>query len=758
MRWLRSFVVLVALGCGGGGSGDGSAGTGGSGTGGSSGSSTGGAAGNAGVAGTAGTGSTAGSGGTAGAGGTPTGACQAVNMPPPTFTPEPELSDDAATEAHVFIRDYLDTHDWSTATQADAEIVRTAVSAAPHVHDSGIGTDCAVWVRFVDGTSSTIMSDRPGFEPNAPDPLEEPPPYTGVLPAPSGPVVKTLAGGPYALPESAKAMLGVVDNLAPHALPKIMAALTKRGYEVEPYPKLKFADLRLAVNVGVLWISSHGYPCPSDTGMHYCISTDDLRDQDTGKCAESDAACTLIRSDGGAGRTGGFYSTRADGTTKYWFGLNETFVTQYMKFAKNAVVFLDSCSSMNALDASVPASGADPAPLFRQALFSKGAGVVLGWRNVVNAGFAEKAATFFFDRALGANQQWPMSPPQRPFSVAEVYQAMGGRNLINDPNTIASLMLTKATVDDVILAPSIRNLEIGNGEPNVQTNPGEKKSNTEQMIYGQFGSRPAEVRIAGTSVSPDSGKSDSKKLVFAIPGNLTTGLVDVRVPTGLGAAALSSNSTPLTKWSGTARFKEIFTTLGTPGPYNELNCSKVNLRADIHKFRMAPETDAKPGRTDGSDAFIPEVGMRNSMADTLCNGKTGGAGTIGELTTSFGVKDVAVEWREAGDEPGKPTHWYVVNARLNTTNPDAIAVTLFAANKIYTAYTQTYPEGSTTVQDVASNMLGAIFAGKLITMDAGLGIVLPNSGPFTTIINDKGEIEVNIKPVAGTAPTSDTEG
>src|SRR5690349_3504854 len=157
MRWLQTFVLVVVVGCGGG-SDDGASNTGGSGNGGNAG--TGGSAGAAGSAGTAGSGATAGIGGAAGSGGTPGGSCQAVNMPPPAFTPEPPLSDADATEAHVFIRDYLNTHDWSTASQAEAETIRSAVSSAPHVHDSGIGIDCAVWVRFTDGTSSTILSDR----------------------------------------------------------------------------------------------------------------------------------------------------------------------------------------------------------------------------------------------------------------------------------------------------------------------------------------------------------------------------------------------------------------------------------------------------------------------------------------------------------------------------------------------------------------------------------------------------------------------
>src|SRR5206468_2398544 len=97
---------------------------------------------------------------------------------------------------------------------------------------------------------------------------------------------------------------------------------------------------------------------------------------------------------------------------------------------------------------------------FRAALAAAKADTVLGWRDETPAGFAQTAAEFFFDRALGGNKDG-VHPPQRPFSVEEVLEVMRARGLTSAPAPSLSELVWTPTPSNLILAPTIRDVTIG---------------------------------------------------------------------------------------------------------------------------------------------------------------------------------------------------------------------------------------------------------------------------------------------------------
>jgi hypothetical protein len=393
---------------------------------------------------------------------------------------------------------------------------------------------------------------------------------------------------------------------------------------------------------------------------------------------------------------------------------------------------------------------------FRNALLAKGAGTVLGWNNTVGTILSGQVAKFFFERVLGAGAG--QVPPQRPFSVPEVKAVMRAKRMDIDfarpGNPLgASLVMEQFSQAATILAPSLRNMTIG--DPAVVSTASEKAGDSELHLFGEFGTKAGQVRISGSPVSL-KGSWDSKHLIALIPktGSTASGPVEVEVTPA--SQVITGNEAPLTSWSGTAHAKVTFTTFGSPGPFSEITCSGLHLRGDIHPFRMAPEEEARAGTAGADNSFRAQVDMANSVGDTLCGLAIGG---------SFGVATVTPETRanvpwivnETAAYPAHPGWWFVVNAKIDTTN--ANAVTLWVASKDCSPTIFHYPDpiGDITVPDFCLTTAPASFNAHppppLVPTTFNM---LQPKVTFTTDAGDTAELEFNLN--ASSIPTPQTEG
>jgi len=103
-------------------------------------------------------------------------------------------------------------------------------------------------------------------------------------------------------------------------------------------------------------------------------------------------------------------------STPVKYAITHRFVTKYMSFGRHSLVFVNACLSDD--------------DDFRGAVLSKGAALYMGWDNYANAARACRIGRFYFDRALGMNQERPVqTPPQKAYQLYDVYPFMQGVGL-----------------------------------------------------------------------------------------------------------------------------------------------------------------------------------------------------------------------------------------------------------------------------------------------------------------------------------------
>lgn len=671
--------------------------------------------------------------------------CTAVNARPGPLSVGPELTDDQLAESFTSIQGVLQARTVIADAQANAEAIRAAVQTAPHVVDTGIAVDCSVWIRFTDGSPLSVFADRRSLRPGDPDPLDEPV-APGTTTASAGQAHDVRAAAPegraaaateFAIPDSANARIGYSDNLALHALPFVKAALDKRGYLVSTGAVT--ADLRTGVrDLGVLWLSTHGVFAADDQGnMHYAIATDEPLDPKLGACTLSPQECALNRADKKALRAGRGILPNGSRAS---FVVNEAWVATYWSFAQDSVVVIDAC---NALD------DAPEVEAFRRALKNAGAGTVLGWHGVVDARFAEKAMTFFFEGTLGGNTYRKLSPPQRPFSVAEVLAAMAPAGLILDPSGPAVLGRKQFSRAEPILAPSIQNLTVL-----------EKQADTELTLVGEFPAQPVVLEISGTPMSATGGSS---QLVTTIPnaGQGSSGPVEVKVPRG--SRTITSNRVPLTSWRGSYRVRYIMIGLyGAPGPYVELKCSAMHFRGDVHRYRLKPEETARGGAILPSGARSELMSFINVTADSQCEGITGGAGErpAGEIRTEFASAPLPLPWVDT-NAPDKPDRFFDTTPNIDTAS---LKLTLIPNAFMSTTMTMTILRTNPPVISTTPNLLVSIaplvptLGKRPIQLDAATFGASQSTTMFSVSPLDQCEEEYSLGVEQGSAPTPNTEG
>jgi hypothetical protein len=702
--------------------------------------------------------------------------CAPVNDNPGALTPGPALTASEVAETTAAIDDIVQANQSVADPQAFSTAVLSALAGVPHVADFGVAGDCSIWIRFTDGTNSFIVSDRAGFGPSDPDPLADPPdasaapgPSPARLPratrGTSGNTVHVPAAtGALAFPGSGKAYIGYSDNLAPTALPRVKAALENRGYAVTSTTSLSIASLSTDVaGAGVLWLSTHGASSYDLYGRPtYAITTDDPLDRRSGACLGAPDDCRFIENQLTAGGvTRGW--VEAGNSMKLVYAVGAPFLPKFA-LAPNSLVFIDACSSLQ---------GELQTQDFQKALFGKNQGTLLGWQNVVNAGFAEQTAMFFFDRMLGGKSHYaplgryrPLSPPQRPFSAGDVYASMAQNGLIKDPKSSALFLMVPNPAADAVLVPSIRNLEVGN----FAQKEAEQAVSTNLYLYGEFGDATGTLEIAGAPVTPSEWTSGR---ITAVLNPTTMGTVQAKVT--LGGQTISGNIVPLTRWSGSFRARwTMSASIGKPGPFTELNCSNMHLRADIHLFRMAPEGVALAGTATDSQPFQQRIDFGSTTSDSVCGGSTGGSGVQGSGSTaqtqSFtdtGAQYAMLPWlQQPVAPPAAPAWWLAVRGSIDTST---YRLTMLTSGFVYTTLTITPANGDPPT--VKPNTLYAMGPGVYNMPDIPLTLPAAVMGAYNATVtdpvtfpvlpgglNDDGEIQYDLKVESGSAPDADTEG
>jgi hypothetical protein len=712
------------------------------------------------------------------------------SLPPgylaPPLETQPPLSDEAFFEAVEEIGRRAERARTTAASPEREDIaLRTLelLDGTPNVADAGAAADFgSVWTRLVDGVPVVVLLDRDPPPPGAPNPLEMPwpmtppagparaygeldagrlefawqPPAEGVMPAaarhaaPAGRIVRAaLQFGPpqgpaappqlYAIPRSEKAWATHADNLSPNAAPAIQKMLDSRGYDVNSDNSTEAFRSSIR-NVGVIWISTHGAPYPDASGRaRFGIVTgeDVLRAGCTRQPAPPNCLRTLAdvharRAFPGVLRGRPFVMVNADWIKSYW------------RLAPNSLVFVDACL--------VFATGPEYAE-FRDAFKDPAVAInatVLGWTGYVESGFAERAATWFFSRVLGSDAYLPPSPPQRPFSAPEVHQSMASSGKTVDTAYLgAALMLTQQGPEASILVPSIRNMTV------VETNKA-------LHLYGQFGGVPGEITIDG---EPRGSQWGHAEVVVSIPdsGPGSKGPVVATL-----RRRHASNAAPLTDWIGKIRLRHTFLGIyGAPGPYYELECSRVHFRADVHPFRMVPEEPAVAGSTWFGATYDSVIPIENITADSKCTGRADAFGlktsNNSTMKTGFVLPRRDLPWADQSNTPAAGP-WFFGLGRLDPLKRELVLGTSsFAESPKGLTMQQVLPRPGpvfTQRHGFSSAVVNDVILRRQLRMDAQFHVAPYRTtfdapfGPF----KDKGEWEIEARSDPATLPDAKTPG
>lgn len=243
-----------------------------------------------------------------------------------------------------------------------------------------------------------------------------------------------------------------------------------------------------------------------------------------------------------------------------YYGITQHFVSDFMQFESDSVVFINVCGSA---DAGMAA-----------AFHSAGAAVYLGWDGLVTVeGAAFTSAPYFVDRMVGANQHEPKeSPPQRPFPYDLVLADMDRKGLKRDSSSGAVLVASRKadSVHPPIFAPSIRYVAVDELDDLL-------------TLTGEFGSRPGKVTVGGVELvvaAADWTPTEIKaqRLPFSGPGSSGDVIVEVN--------GVRSNARQLTKWTIPLAYQWLDVGFH-PGLKIEGE-GQVIFRADVGGFRVEP--------------------------------------------------------------------------------------------------------------------------------------------------------------------------
>ncbi|HEX6587563.1 MAG TPA: hypothetical protein VF039_00960 [Longimicrobiales bacterium] len=260
------------------------------------------------------------------------------------------------------------------------------------------------------------------------------------------------------------------------------------------------------------------------------------------------------------------------------YAITPKFVQHYMSFAPGAVVILNACYSGN--------PKAEPNDMV-QAFRSKGASVVLGWTQLVNAYDAWHAAAYLTDRLAGANMYHAETSLHRPFGLDPVLEHMADENIDKSNGGYLRAIGPTSGAGFGILRPTIERLVM-----DTAMIPAGGLPFGALTVHGTFGADPGAanrrvfVRAGGEhALQVLRWSPDSLKVMPATdpldPGFVGDVVVEVR--------GIESNPRRLNGWLSVARY-----TMATEGTLQYEIEMEIAGRFDVDSIREKPGEAPRP--------------------------------------------------------------------------------------------------------------------------------------------------------------------
>jgi hypothetical protein len=361
-------------------------------------------------------------------------------------------------------------------------------------------------------------------------------------------------------------------------VPRIAPLLSANGYTTILSDPGSIGSLKTVSGDGVFYMSSHGGAC---TVPDIDPATGNVRVNPDGTAigrAEFGIWTSSpynpndpneFRDDMRLGRVGVGIDTydRRTGEERAHYWITWYFVNAYMNFGQNSLVWFSACHSNSGYSTSLVA----------QCLL-KGAGLYVGWSDVVGTKACVAAGRFIFDRLLGSNTTNPKeNPPQRPFDYEGTWADLRFHGLHLHPiggssppaTTEIKYQARAGGTDFGLLAPSIERVLIS-------------ETTDQAILKGIFGSPPANERavmIGGIEAMVDSWAEDEILCRLPRTGAGSAGDVFVMV------RAHKSNVRRITEWNIPMDFEfrdPDRPILKVSGPIF------VRFRADVGEYREIP--------------------------------------------------------------------------------------------------------------------------------------------------------------------------
>lgn len=367
----------------------------------------------------------------------------------------------------------------------------------------------------------------------------------------------------------------------------LASMLTGKGYQIVPSREgdASLATLRSVRGNGYFYLQTHG-------GLMYYVDPDKQKDtseyvfalQSSTLVDQKAATSAAIRDDLANRRLNWFTAStgekiEVDGKivdkkeTRY--GINYRFVERYWEFEPNSVVVIFACNSATVLVPDEPATVS--AEMFIAACHRKGAGVYVGWTEVVSAQGGD-AIEYYTDRLLGANKVKPEPWKQRAFPSEEVLADMDRKGIRRDADHGALLVARRNpnTRADAILAPSIRHLEVD-------------ESRSELALVGLFGDQEGTVSVGGQEAAILEWKPDKVRVRLAPPGQ-----DGAHGPVVAKVFEHSSNTRWLSMWQPQLKYTWVETSRSTLRVDGDAH---LYFRGDVGRVRDKPgESPRRPER------------------------------------------------------------------------------------------------------------------------------------------------------------------
>jgi hypothetical protein len=427
---------------------------------------------------------------------------------------------------------------------ADRQTVLSYLKSRPEFEAAGISTKGEnVWGRFVDGRLFLFVNNR---QPNsvvsgslAPANRTESHPQS---------LNKILDGFPGSSSARILNSLGSAFGAAARSVDSIKRWCKIAGYTLATPDVATIPNLKKMKGDGIFYWATHGgYGERNDakTGDTFALWTSDevnagnearyLADLNTHNVLYMWAPNDSVR--------GAPSSYAMHYCVDLWFIVNN------MNFAENSLVYIDACGS----------GGIDPA--FSFAFIN--AGLYLGWSLAVTDPNADRAARYFFDKALGMNRNTPkLVPPQRPFYMEDILSDMTKQGIDRSGASRLTHPFEPVLATLRLLAPSI-GLTFGKGDVSSST----------YSLGGCFADNPEAAGVVLLNEKPIKVT------------NWSPTEIKIQKPQGGGTLVVAvrnvrSNPVNLTEWSGTLDY--TYTGRGTLKQHIVVN---LKFWADVHTFR-----------------------------------------------------------------------------------------------------------------------------------------------------------------------------